>query len=345
MNVSGLALSRRFYETAVRPLLGGLPHAAALLGQGSEILGFDDGVSADHDYGPRCQIFTEGAPPDLTALPDAFEGHPVRFAYHGGEPGHQVQVTTPGDFFREHLGFDPAGGVTLADWLLTPTQRLASLTAGAVHSDPDGALTTRRAVLEWYPDDVWRYALACAWLRISQEESFIARTGERGDAIGSAVIATRLAGELMRLAFLVERRWAPYPKWLGSAFARLPIAGAMSGHLTAALAGADWREREAGVVAAGSVLAAAVNALGLAPAVDPEPRPYYDRSGTVIGGERLVVPLLDAVTDPELRALIARLAGPGRVGRLPGTIDQAVDSVEILSHTEACRSAAPLLGL
>jgi hypothetical protein len=51
--VSGLDLSRRFYEQAVRPLVSGVPHSAALLGEGSEVLGFDDEVSTDHDFGPR----------------------------------------------------------------------------------------------------------------------------------------------------------------------------------------------------------------------------------------------------------------------------------------------------
>jgi hypothetical protein len=53
--VSGRDLFRRFYEQAVRPLVSGVPHAAALLGEGSEVLGFDDGGSADHDFGPRVQ--------------------------------------------------------------------------------------------------------------------------------------------------------------------------------------------------------------------------------------------------------------------------------------------------
>ncbi|MGW4948489.1 hypothetical protein ACWEOZ_43650 [Actinoplanes sp. NPDC004185] len=43
--MSGIALSHRFYEHAVRPLLGGRRHAAALLGEGSEVLGLDDAVS------------------------------------------------------------------------------------------------------------------------------------------------------------------------------------------------------------------------------------------------------------------------------------------------------------
>nr|WP_308222325.1 DUF4037 domain-containing protein [Frankia sp. AgB32] len=38
-----------------------------------------------------------------------------------------------------------------------------------------------RRVLAWYPDDVWRCVLAAGWLRVSQEEPFVGRTGGCGD--------------------------------------------------------------------------------------------------------------------------------------------------------------------
>ena len=51
--IPGLELSRLFYQEAVRPILDavfpGLPHSAALLGRGSEVLGFDDAMSTDHN--------------------------------------------------------------------------------------------------------------------------------------------------------------------------------------------------------------------------------------------------------------------------------------------------------
>ena len=57
----GLGLSRRFYEALVAPRINSvfpdLPHAAARIGLGSEVLGFDTASSADHDYGPCVQIF------------------------------------------------------------------------------------------------------------------------------------------------------------------------------------------------------------------------------------------------------------------------------------------------
>ncbi|MEU8234792.1 DUF4037 domain-containing protein [Actinoplanes sp. NPDC048967] len=350
--MSGIALSHRFYEHAVRPLLGGRRHAAALLGEGSEVLGLDDAVSTDHDFGPRVQIFLPdgGHPPSFAALPDVFEGHPTFFAAadrNGGAPGHQVEVTTAGAFFARRLGVDPAGGLGVADWLLTPTQTLATLTAGAVFHDPDGELTGRRAALRWYPADVWRYALAAGWLRVAQEEAFVGRAGAVGDDLGSRLVAARLVRELVRLAFLIERCWAPYPKWLGSCFARLDLAATAGPALAAATAAADWRDREAALVTAAGVLATATNDLGLAAPVDPAPRRYYTRDIRVLFADRLTVALTAAITESEVRAMVDRLGGRrgGPIGTLPGTIDQVTDSTEILGDPARCRRAGPLLGL
>lgn len=59
--VSGLDLARALYEEGVRPVLRdvapGVPHAAARVGAGSEVLGFDTARSADHDWGPRLDLF------------------------------------------------------------------------------------------------------------------------------------------------------------------------------------------------------------------------------------------------------------------------------------------------
>lgn len=349
----GQALARRFYRQAVAPLLGGTPHAAALLGDGSEVLGYDDEVSTDHDFGPRMQVFL---PPEadpvtvhaaLAGLPERFEGLPVVFA-RANRTDHQVEVTTVEGFFGGLLGTDPAAGMSLADWLLTPTQRLASLTAGAVFHDPDGALARRRGALAWYPEDVWRYVLAAGWLRIGQEEPFVGRTGGAGDELGSAILAARLVRDLIRLAFLVGRRWAPYHKWLGRAFADLPLSADLGPHLHAALAATGWRDREAALCAAASVLGAATNRLGLAAEVDPGPRRFYSRDIRVVGAERFTEALTAAITDPEVKRLLAdldRRDGDAIVGALPGAIDQAVDSVDILSHPGRCRAAAPALGI
>ena len=57
----GLELSERFYLDAVRPILDecfpGLTYSAALIGYGSDVIGFDDPQSTDHMWGPRLYLF------------------------------------------------------------------------------------------------------------------------------------------------------------------------------------------------------------------------------------------------------------------------------------------------
>ena len=57
--VPGIELARAFYEEAVARLVGGVPHAAAFLGMGSDVLGFDTERSTDHDWGPRLLVFPD----------------------------------------------------------------------------------------------------------------------------------------------------------------------------------------------------------------------------------------------------------------------------------------------
>ncbi|HEX8116928.1 MAG TPA: hypothetical protein VF521_06635, partial [Pyrinomonadaceae bacterium] len=91
--VKGLELSRLFFEEAVRPALAAefprLRYAAALLGTGSEVLGFDTEMSADHGWGPRVDLFLRdddyAAARDRVRealrhrLPHSFRGYPTSF--------------------------------------------------------------------------------------------------------------------------------------------------------------------------------------------------------------------------------------------------------------------------
>jgi Domain of unknown function (DUF4037) len=123
---------------------------------------------------------------------------------------HHVRVAVLEEFLRQRLGFDPRAGVGVVDWLATPQQILLEVTRGGVFHDPSGELRAVRAALDWYPQDVWLWLLACQWRRLDQEEPFVGRTAEVGDEIGSRVIAARLVRDLVRLCFLLERRYAPY---------------------------------------------------------------------------------------------------------------------------------------
>ena len=235
----------------------GLRYSAALLGPGSEVLGFDTERSTDHDWGPRLQVFLPAGTASRDKnqisralagrLPAGFDGYPSGSrspASHPAPPATTSPWPVLGGWVRGLLGFDPQRGISLLDWLATPAQRLAEFTSGAVFHDGLGELGPLRDRLAWYPDDLWRYLLACQWRRIAQEEAFAGRCAEVGDGLGSAVIVARLARDLMRLCLLMDRRYPPYSKWLGTAFARSLAGPAVGPPLTAALAAPRWRARE-----------------------------------------------------------------------------------------------------
>jgi hypothetical protein len=111
--VPGRALSSAFYAEVVAPLLHARPHSAALLGRGSDVLGFDTTVSTDHGWGPRMHVYV--GPSDVDAvrrdraagLPKQFRGWPVRFGWDGVPTQHHDQVSTLTDWLHNHLGVDP----------------------------------------------------------------------------------------------------------------------------------------------------------------------------------------------------------------------------------------------
>ncbi len=199
--IPGVELARLFYAEVVGPLLEtecpGLAYSAALIGWGSEVLGFDSPRSTDHNWGPRLQVFLAddavgthtGRVAELLAgrLPAEFRGYPTVFATSGARAesaGHWVAVAGLRSWLAGTLGFDPLAGISQLDWLSVPTQVLAEVTGGAVFHDglalgagsgtlaaSGGALTAVRAALAWYPRDIWLYILACQWQRLTRRQA------------------------------------------------------------------------------------------------------------------------------------------------------------------------------
>jgi Domain of unknown function (DUF4037) len=347
--VPGLALARALYEEVVRPLLDEafprLGYAAGLLGPGSEVLGFDTERSTDHDWGPRLQVFvaddgSAGLCAEITAmftrrLPAVFHGYRTRFPVareHSDRPRHRVEVTDLASWLDRQLGFDPRQAVTPASWLATPTQRLAEITAGEVFHDGPGELGRARAGLGWYPRDVWLYVLACQWRRIDQEEAFPGRCAEVGDELGSAIVTARLARDLMRLCLLMHRRYPPYSKWLGTAFARLPGAPVIGQALAAAVAATSWPAREQHLSRACTAAAALHNQLGITKPLDPRTRRFHERPYQVLYSGRFAAALLAAITDPAVRRLPA-------IGAVDGFSD-STDALGITGFLHATVAAA-----
>src|SRR6476661_2839436 len=135
--------------------------------------------------GPRLDLFLDAGAAEACAepirnalgerLPNPIDGWPTHFRESDdpfdpigrmelteGAVNHRVLVDDVGGWLRVQLGVGawPAE-LTVREWLSIPQQRLAEATGGAVFHDEPGELTAARRRLAWYPEQVWRYLLAC----------------------------------------------------------------------------------------------------------------------------------------------------------------------------------------
>jgi hypothetical protein len=364
---TGLDLARGFYEETVGPLIvrlePDLEFSAALIGPGSEVLGFDDEVSTDHHWGPRVMVFCDDGDSERVAhtlsralshhLPPTYRGYPTNFTAPdpndngtqllepatNGPINHRVEIVGLGRWLSEYLGSAAGhGGCSGAgavngvfpldeiDWLTLPQQKLLSLVSGGVFRDDRGRLGALRADLAWYPDDVWRYLLASVWTRIGQEEHLVGRAGQRGDEIGARIIAARLVRDLMRLGFLYERRYAPYAKWFGTAFAALACGPALEPLLRAVTESPDWRERDRALGRAYERVAAIHNSLALTRPMPERPVGFFGRPFHVIAIHGFAPALLETIHGSWLTPTMRRSP--------VGGIDLLSDNTDLLENPD-----------
>lgn len=334
----GVALARAYWCRVVRPLLDealpDVPRAAARIGSGSDVLGLDDEISRDHDWGLRLQLLV---PPArvyeveemlVARLPADFGGYPARFVFTGRQHAQMaVDVITMDELIATGIGFDPRQGGTVDDWLSLTGQAVLEVTAGEVFEDTDGHLTALRAALAWYPDDVWRYVVASDWKRIDQELPLMGRAGHRGDELGSRVIAARLVDVAVHLGFLLCRQWAPYSKWRGTLFSRLPLPPELGLSLGEVLTEDHWRARGERLAGALNVLAEVQREAGL-PAPASPCVPFWDRQYLHLDPD-LVPGIIAGAESPDVRALPVGL----------GSIEQRSNNVDLLVHGDHRRAA------
>jgi hypothetical protein len=348
--INGLTLNQLFYEEVVAPILkshfSDLQYSAALIGWGSDVLGYDDAQSTDHNWGPRFQLFLDKQDEEKyhesiiavfnEQLPSEFRSYPTAFPIVvndvEGSIKHNIDVETIRDYFGRYLGCDPYGEIQVTDWLTFPEHKLLAVTSGKIFHDGLGELETIRRKFRYYPRDVWIYMLAAQWEKIFEEQVFVGRCGYVGDELGSMVIAARQVRDLMKLCFLMERKYAPYSKWFGTAFGRLDCAGELGPIFRQVLHAEDWRARQESLARAYEIVARMHNALQVTIPVKESTALYHGRPYLVVGDGRQIEELMKALTSAEVR----------NIKYLVGSLNQFVDANDQLNNLSLCKKLKEL---
>lgn len=341
--IPGIKLCGLFYSEIIKPILDlnfpGIRHSAALIGAGSEVLGFDTEMSMDHDWGPRVKLFLDedDSATNIRAieallksnLPNRFRSHPVQWKIDGPSGNFCVEPLTIRSFFLDYLNFDIRDEIKPADWLTFPEQKLRSVISGGIYRD-DLGLQMSRERFRFYPHDIWLYLMSAQWQRIGQEEHLMGRAGLAGDEIGSALLAARLVRDLMRLCYLMEKQYPPYAKWFGTAFAQLGVVETLLPLLRGVLLASTWSERQKWLVPAYEIVAAKHNTLQITELLPAKVSHFHERPFLVIHGGRFANALREKISDPVVKRIAARW--------LIGSVDQFSDSTDLLNEARTFRS-------
>lgn len=154
----------------------------------------------------------------------------------------------------------------------------------------------------------------------------MARAAQVGDELGSALIAARLIHDVIRVAFCLEKEYAPYAKWLGSALSELPCAPQLVPNLQAARDARGWRDRQTALNATYETLLAIQRSKGWRDQHSGHVQRFWSRPLTVIGGVEVARAVFSHIEDERLRQLADT--------RPIGNIDLISDSAEVLQRPE-----------
>lgn len=353
--IPGLLLSEKFFSQVVGPLIKEnfplLKIDAALLGSSSEVLGYDDEVSTDHHWGPRVLVFLsgddfpkyEGKIKDILTkrMPYRFLGCSTNWSdpdpddsgtqllvpITTGDVNHRVDIYTVKSFLEKFLGVNKTN-LSEYDWLTISEQRLLEFTSGKVFHDKLGHLNPAREDLSYFPENVWRFKLLADWEHISQEIAFVGRPASYGDELGSNLETGRLIRYIMRIGYILSKKYIPYPKWFGIGFSTLPIARDLQPLLLQTLKEDSWRTREKLLCKSYLLLLDRMILMKIIPEISLKPISYHNRDQTVIDSDLICKEIKKTIKKP-----LSDLQYP------LGTIDHFVDQTDILTNAKLARKA------
>ncbi len=256
--MKGIELSEKYFNAHGLPMIetefGSHSDriAAGFVGPGSECFGFDDDISRDHDWGPGfCLWLTAEDHKEIgPALQEAYQSLPKIFHGYGPRavsPGEEARtgVGEINTFYRTYLGLDHLPK-TFMEWLSIPEQALATCTNGKIFSDPLGEFSRWRGVLlDFYPEDVRLKKMSSRCITAAQAGQYnFERSLRRNDLFAVRYSEMTFCADIISLVFLLNKKYAPFYKWMHRALKRLPVLGkTVYGMITDLLAEDDHQKK------------------------------------------------------------------------------------------------------
>lgn len=191
----------------------------ALVGAGSECLGYDDSISADHDNNTRCLVLLDNIDfKKYQAL--------LKKLFKEKFLNTQIDIQNIYAFYTYYTSY-PEGPQNIEEFFHVPEEYLCSATNGEVFYDGLGLFSQiRNQLLQYYPDD-FRYK------KLSFHLNYIAQSGQynyprilqRKDYVAAELALAEYMKHYISVIYLLNSQYMPFYKWANKGLEKLSILG------------------------------------------------------------------------------------------------------------------------
>ena len=239
----------------------------ALVGVGSECLGFDDEISEDHDFSSRCQLFLDDS--DYKTYKSDLESSLKIFckdleSLTSNLKDVNVEIMPISNFYKYYTLFEN-GPKTESEYRKVPMDLLCVATNGKVFLDNLGKFSEiRNRLLNFYPEDIRLKKIAFQLNKMAQSGQYnYSRMIKRGDTVAANIAQGEFVKHYLEFVHLLNKKYMPFYKWSYRSACSLEILGNFTQENLKKLSEASIYEKESLIEEICLTVVNTLNELGL----------------------------------------------------------------------------------
>ena len=239
----------------------------ALVGVGSECLGFDDEISEDHDFSSRCQLFLDDS--DYKTYKSNLESSLKIFckdleSLASNLKDVNVEIMPISNFYKYYTLFEN-GPKTESEYRKVPMDLLCVATNGKVFLDNLGKFSEiRNRLLNFYPEDIRLKKIAFQLNKMAQSGQYnYSRMIKRGDTVSANIAQGEFIKHYLEFVHLLNKKYMPFYKWSYRSACSLEILGNFTQENLKKLSEASIYEKESIIEKICLTVVNTLNELGL----------------------------------------------------------------------------------
>ena len=239
----------------------------ALVGVGSECLGFDDEISEDHDFSSRCQLFLDDS--DYKTYKSDLESSLNIFckdleSLTSNLKDVNIEIMPISNFYKYYTLFEN-GPKTESEYRKVPMDLLCVATNGKVFLDNLGKFSEiRNRLLNFYPEDIRLKKIAFQLNKMAQSGQYnYSRMIKRGDTVAANIAQGEFVKHYLEFVHLLNKKYMPFYKWSYRNACSLEILGNFTQRNLKKLSEASIYEKESLIEEICLTVVNTLNELGL----------------------------------------------------------------------------------